>query len=249
MNKQIIRPNGVDCKSKYPCHQYFTCPRCARIRKSKIARTIETPSREQPHRTWQVYKIEDDCHIPTMTARLTRALRPLVAGGMWSIEYGAKGMGLHINVLTAGEQQTAPLDIAGITHKWQSSIAHDEMGFVGAYACKFEQMPPREIYAGRTVALFGDWRGRDVKPLRDLTVRAGADCMQIGDVFKTMSHSTAGKHLGRALINANALISVIRQIAPEVMTGFEREASRYHMSVALNALNRLDRAHSADLSN
>lgn len=247
MNNKILPVRGVSCNSKYPCHKYFSCPRCARIRQSRIARTIETPSREQLVRTWQVYKILPDTHIPSMTARLTRELRPIVAGGMWSIEYGSKGMGLHLNLLTAGDSAPLALDIAGLQYRWQSAIGRDEMGFVGAYCTKFEQLPPREVYAGRTVALFGDWRGRDAKPLRDLTIREGGECMRIRDVFATMAQRN-GKHLGRALVNANALLAIIREVAPEVMSGFERDRSRARLDVAIATLNRLERTRAGALS-
>ena len=248
MNNKILPVRGVSCNSKYPCHKYFSCPRCARIRQSRIARTIETPSREQLVRTWQVYKILPDTHIPSMTARLTRELRPIVAGGMWSIEYGSKGMGLHLNVLTASDTAPDWSRVEGLQFRWQSDIDRDSAGFVSAYITKFEQMPPREVYAGRTVALFGDWRGRDAKPLRDLTVRAGADCMRLADVYATMAHD-AGKNLGLALVNANALLAIVRKVAPEVMTGFERDKSRASIAVAMATLNRLERANTGDVSN
>lgn len=234
MNEKIIHEKS--CNSKFPCRKYFTCARCARIRQSRIARTIHQPASEQQCRTWQVYKVDEDAHIPTITAKITRALRPLVAGGMWTIEYGNKGMGLHLNVLTASHTAPPPLHIDGISHRWQSDIKQTDSGFVAAYITKQSQLPPREMYAGRTVALFGDWRGRDAKPLREYTVQAGASMMRLADIYKTMVND--GKSLGYALINANALLAIMREIAPDVLTQYEREQSRIHLQTAISTLHR-----------
>lgn len=244
MDKQIV---AHSCNSKYPCHHYFTCDRCARIRQSKIARTIHQPASEQPIRTWQVFKIEDGAHIPTITAKLTRAIRAEVAGGMWTIEYGSKGMGLHLNLLTASETSPAPVDIAGLTYRWQSEIIQTHSGFVAAYITKRAQLPPREIYAGRTVALFGDWRQREAKPLREYLITVGASMQKIGDVFATMAHNQ--KSLAFALINAAALIQIVRQTAPNVMTAYEHEQSKRTAEGAMNAIKQMQkRAQAAPIN-
>lgn len=242
MNKPIIHEHS--CNSKFPCHRYFTCDRCARIRQSKIARTIHQPASEQPIRTWQVFKIEDDAHIPTITAKLTRAIRAEVAGGMWTIEYGSKGMGLHLNLLTASDVSPAPVDVRGLTYRWQSEIIQTHSGFVAAYITKRSQLPPREIYNGRTVALFGDWRGRETKPLREYLVTVNASMRKIGDIFATAALQE--KSLAFALVNAAALIQIVKQTAPEVMTAYEHEQSRKTAHGAINSLNSmLKRARAA----
>lgn len=245
MNSKIIQE--ISCNSKFPCHKYFICDRCARIRQSRIARTIHQPASECQHRQWQVFKILEDSHIPTITAKLTRAIRPLVAGGMWSIEYGSKGMGLHLNLLTSSHEPTPPPTIAGLQFRWQSEIAQTDSGFIAAYITKREQLPPREMYAGRTVALFGDWRGREAKSLREYTVQIGADCARIGDVLAGMNEGKS-KSLGKALVSGATLLAIVRSVAPDVMTAYEREQSRLRMQVAISTLYRLHNRAGAGLS-
>jgi hypothetical protein len=244
MDKPII---ARSCNSKYPCHNHIDCDRCARIRQSKIARTIHQPASEQPCRTWQVYKVEQDTHLKTALGQLSRAMNGKVAGGMWTLEYGHKGMGLHINLLTASENSPNPVNIKGLTYRWQSNISQVDSGFIAAYITKREQLPPREIYQGRTIAMFGDWRGREAKPLREYLITIGVSCQKIGDIFATAALNQ--KSLSFALINTAALINIIKKAAPEVMTAYEHEQSRLHAAGAIAALKAVNARQAAQRLN
>lgn len=146
MGKDHITPG---CRPGNRCRRWRECDACARIRQARIADRAEAILRG--HMQLQLIVIKPAEPTPRgMQAAIRAAIRNNgLDAGVWTVELGTEAATLHGNII-APDQPIRPSSKA-ITY---AEPLREHVRAVAAYISKRSQVPPPDLYTGKT---WGSW--------------------------------------------------------------------------------------------
>lgn len=146
MGKDHITPG---CRPGNRCRRWRDCDACARIRQARIADRAEAILRG--HMQLQLIVIKPADATPRgMQAAIRAAVRNNgLRAGIWTVELGAEAATLHGNII-APDEPIKPSSKA-ITY---AEPLREHVRAVAAYISKRSQIPPPDLYTGKT---WGSW--------------------------------------------------------------------------------------------
>lgn len=146
MGKDHITPG---CRPGNRCRRWRDCDACARIRQARIADRAEQILAGYMQLQLIVVK-PADATPRGMQAAIRAAIRNNgLRAGIWTVELGAEAATLHGNII-APDEPIKPSSKA-ITY---AEPLREHVRVVAAYISKRSQVPPPDIYPGKT---WGSW--------------------------------------------------------------------------------------------
>lgn len=146
MGRDHITPG---CRPGNRCRRWRDCDACARIRQARIADRAEAVLRG--HMQLQLIVVKPAEPTPQgMRSAIRAAIRNNgLDAGVWTIELGTEAATLHGNII-APDRPVKPSSKA-ITY---AEPLREHVRAVAAYISKRSQVPPPDIYTGKT---WGSW--------------------------------------------------------------------------------------------
>lgn len=137
------------CRPGNRCRRWRDCDACARIRQARIADRAEAILRQ--HMQLQLIVVKPADATPRgMQAAIRAAIRNNgLSAGVWTVELGTEAATLHGNII-APDEPIKPSSKA-ITY---AEPLREHVRAVAAYISKRSQIPPPDIYTGKT---WGSW--------------------------------------------------------------------------------------------
>ncbi|MGL4230116.1 MAG: hypothetical protein ACRCWJ_02010 [Casimicrobium sp.] len=127
---------------------------------------------------------------------------------VWSIEYGSRSTGYHLNIIADHAIASAPPGIRVYCERLQAPVRA-----VAAYITKSSQLPPEHASIGRTTGDLGNWM-KLADPLRRSTPLAAAALLQkqIAPAFQPEPPNGEETFEQRAARNLSHLYNVNEQL-------------------------------------
>lgn len=137
------------CRPGNRCRRWRECDACARIRQARIADRAEAILRG--HMQLQLVVIKPEEPTPRgMQAAIRAAIRNNgITAGVWTVELGTEAATLHGNIIAPD----APIRPSTTYHAHAEPL-REHVRAVAAYISKRSQVPPPDIYTGKT---WGSW--------------------------------------------------------------------------------------------
>jgi hypothetical protein len=146
-------PGRERCAPRSRCNRWRDCDDCNRIRQARFADEAEAAAVYMlAPALWVFVPLSrDPAELAKIREWFQRHYKP--AAAVWSIEYGHKSTGWHLNVIADHARADAPPGVRVYCERIKGTIRT-----VAAYITKGSQRPPRDDAIKRVTGYLGNWK-------------------------------------------------------------------------------------------